>query len=176
MRIQQEDVAGDIGSVPRCKMCGSERVVKDAWACWNPEFGLWELETTHDHTFCQSCEATTELVWSSQELPPNQRIRELNDRFRITGQGRGSIMLTRGIQEKGGEFAVAAVKAVREFDYFSNDNDPWGEHDFGAIDLEDEKIFFKLDYYDLSLQQGSENPANEGCTHRVLTIMLASEY
>lgn len=71
---------------------------------------------------------------------------------------------------------VAAVQAVRKFDDFSDDNDPWGEHDFGATELEGEKIFFKLDYYDLSLQQGSENPANEGCTHRVLTIMLASEY
>ena len=29
---------------------------------------------------------------------------------------------------------------------------------------------------DLSLEQGSENPANEGVTHRVLTIMLPSEY
>jgi hypothetical protein len=137
---------------------------------------LWELETTHDQAFCQGCEATTDLVWSQQELPPNQRIRELNDRFRTTGQGRGSVMLTSGIQDKGGEFAVAAVIAVREFDDFSDDNNPWGEHDFGAIELEGEKVFFKLDYYDLSLQQGSENPANEGCTHRVLTIMLASEY
>ena len=176
MGILQVDVAGDIGSVPRCKTCGSERVVKDAWACWNPEFGLWELETTHDQAFCQKCEATTELVWSRQELPPSQRIRELNDRFRTTGQGRGSIMLTFGIQEKGGEFAVAAIKAVREFDDFSKENDPWGEQDFGAIELEGEMVFFKFDYYDLSLQRGSENPANEGCTHRMLTIMLASEY
>ncbi len=176
MGILQEDLVGDIGSLPRCKACASERVVKDAWACWNPEFGLWELETTHDQAFCQSCEATTDLVWSRQQLPPNQRIRELNDRFRTTGQGCGPIMLTSGIQEKGGEFAVAAIKAVREFDDFSDDNDPWGEHDFGAIEMDGEKVFFKLDYYDLSLQLGSENPANEGCTHRVLTIMLASEY
>ena len=85
-------------------------------------------------------------------------------------------MITSGIQERGGEFAVAAVIAVREFDAFSRDNDPWNEHDFGAIDIQGEKVFFKLDYYDPSLQNGSENPANEGCTHRVLTIMLASEY
>ncbi len=85
-------------------------------------------------------------------------------------------MLTSGIQNMGGEFALEAIKAVREFDQFSKDNDPWGEHDFGAVEIEGEKVFFKLDYYDLSLEQGSENPANEGCTHRVLTIMLASEY
>lgn len=85
-------------------------------------------------------------------------------------------MLTLGIQEKGSEFAVAAVRAVRDLDNFSDENDPWGEHDFGAIELDGEKVFFKIDYYDLSLQQGSKNPANEGCTHRVMTIMLASEY
>jgi hypothetical protein len=85
-------------------------------------------------------------------------------------------MLTAGIQEKGGEFATEAVKAVREFKDFSDENDPWGEHDFGAVEVDGQKVFFKIDYYDPSLQQGSENPANAGCTHRVLTIMLTSEY
>ncbi len=150
--------------------------MRNAWAYWSTDIGLWELETTHDQALCQNCEATTELVWSCQELPPNQRIRELNDRFRTTGQGCGSIMLTSGIQEMGGEFAVAVVKAVREFDDFSDDNDPSGEHDFGPIEMEGEKVLFKIDYYDPTLQQGSENPTNEGCTLRVLTIMLASEY
>ena len=176
MGILQDDVAGDIGSVLHCQTCGSERVVKDAWACWNPESGLWELENVFDDAHCHQCEGETKLVWSRQELPPNKRIRELNDRFRKEGLGRGSIMITQGIQEKGGGFAIAAVHAVRSFDAFTDDNDPWGEHDFGAIDLESEKVFFKIDYYDLSLEKDSENPANEGCTHRVLTIMLAAEY
>ena len=34
MSVLCEEIEGDIGSVPRCKACGSERVVKDAWACW----------------------------------------------------------------------------------------------------------------------------------------------
>ncbi|MEL6467544.1 MAG: DUF3768 domain-containing protein [Pseudomonadota bacterium] len=176
MGILQEDVAGDIGSVPRCQTCGSERVVKDAWACWNPDRGMWELEHVFDHEHCHQCEGETKLLWSRPEGPNHQRIRELNDRFRVEGLGHGSILLTQGIQAKGGEFAVSAFNAVRAFNDFSEDNDPWGEHDFGAVDLDGEKVFFKIDYYDLSLQQGSENPANEGCTHRVLTIMLASEY
>lgn len=176
MQLEQDDVADEIGSAPRCDTCSSERVVKDAWACFNPDSGLWELENVFDHAYCQQCEAETTLVWSRPEGPNHQRIRELNDRFRCEGLGRGSIMLTLGIQEKGSEFAVAAIKAVREFDQFSKANDPWGDHDFGALEVEGEKVIFKLDYYDLSLQQGSENPANEGCTHRVLTIMIASEY
>jgi hypothetical protein len=38
------------------------------------------------------------------------------------------------------------------------------------------KLFWKIDYYDTSLQYGSENPADPDQTTRVLTIMLASEY
>jgi len=55
-------------------------------------------------------------------------------------------------------------------------NDPWGEHDFGAVEIDGEKAFWKIDCYDRTLTAGSENPANEALTHRVLTIMLASEY
>lgn len=176
MTTLQDEFEGEIGSVPRCQKCGSERVAKDAWACWNSEFGLWELERVHDNAYCHQCENAAQLIWLRQELPPNQRISELNDRFRREGLGNGSVMLTLGIQEKGGAFAVAAVAAVRAFDDFCSDNDPWGEHDFGAVEVEGEKVFFKIDYYDPSLKKGSENPANEGCTHRVLTIMLPSEY
>lgn len=176
MGILQDNVAGDVGAVPRCKTCGSERVVKDAWACWNRDSGIWELENVFDDEHCHECESATKLVWSRPDGPDSQRIRELNDRFRTQGLGRGSIMVTSGLQEKGSAFVVAAIQAVREFDQFSNDNDPWGEHDFGAVDLEGDKVFFKIDYYDLSLRNGSENPANEGCTLRILTIMLASEF
>lgn len=170
------DVSGDIGSVPTCRTCGSERVVKDAWACWNPDAGLWELETVFDHEYCQQCEAETKLTWAVQEAPPHLRIRELNDRLRRYGLGKGSVMITSGLQANGADFVTAAVEAVRTFDSFSDDNDPWGEHDFGAVEVQGQKVFWKLDYYAPDLLAGSENPANEGVTHRVLTIMLASEY
>ena len=38
------------------------------------------------------------------------------------------------------------------------------------------KLFWKLDYFDPSLSLGSEDPADEAKTCRVLTIMLAEEY
>lgn len=176
MSSSPEDVAGEIGAVPSCQSCGSGRIVKEAWACWNPEAGLWELETVFDQAHCQQCERATTLAWSRRECVPSQPIRELNDRFRREGFGNGSVMLTIGIQERGREFVLAAIEAVKDFDSFSGDNDPWGEHDFGAVEVVGEKVFFKLDYYNLDLTAGSENPANEGCTHRVLTIMLPSEY
>lgn len=156
MTTFQDELEGEIGSVPCYLTCGSERVAKEAWACWNSEFGLWELERVLDEMYCHRCESAAKLNWTRQELPPNLRVRELNDRFRRDGLGNGSIMLTLGIQEKGGAFAVAAVVAVRAFDDFSSDNDPWGEHDFGAVEVEGEKVFFKIDYYDPSLSIGIE--------------------
>lgn len=176
MTSPENEFEEDIGQVPRCQECGSERVVKDAWARFNPEFGLWEIETVFEAAHCRACEAAATLTWLRQEIPPNQRIRELNDAFRTSGLGNGSFMLTSGLQERGSAFVVAAVDAVRAFDSFSEENDPWGEHDFGAIEIEEVRVFFKIDYYDLTLKKGSENPANEGETHRVLTVMLASEY
>ncbi|WP_415404131.1 DUF3768 domain-containing protein [Tateyamaria sp. SN3-11] len=166
-----------INSVPHCQTCRSERVVLDAWACFNPASGLWELESTFDDAFCHNCEASTKLEWTEQTQPRHLRIRELNDVFRTKGQGRGTILVTQGTQAEGAEFALSAIAAVRGFTDFTEDNDPWGEHDFGAIDVAGQKVFFKLDYFaDETLSAGSENPANENLSFRVLTIMLASEY
>jgi hypothetical protein len=176
MGILQDNVAGDVGSVPRCNICGSEQVVRDAWACWNPDSGLWELENVLDHAHCHKCEGQTKLEWSRSEAPPHNRVRELNDQFRTVGIGNGSIMITAGVQTMGEIFMHETMLAVREFTAFSEDNDPWGEHDFGALEIDGTKVFWKLDYYDPTLTAGSENPANDALTHRVLTIMLASEY
>ena len=169
-------IAEEISSVPSCRTCGSELVARDAWACFNPETGLWELETVFDHAHCHQCEDQTKLNWSRADLPPYKRIRELNDLFRTKGQGTGSVMLTSGLQDCGEAFVMRTVQAVQTFTAFDDDNDPWGEHDFGAVELDGEKVFWKIDYYNPDCTAGSENPANEGLTHRVLTIMLAGEY
>lgn len=56
------------------------------------------------------------------------------------------------------------------------DNDPYGERDFGSIELEGERYFWKIDYYDRTLRFGAEDPADTSETMRVLTLMHASEY
>jgi len=48
---------------------------------------------------------------------------------------------------------------VEMFDAFTADNNPHGERDFGSIEHNGEKVFWKIDYYDRSLQYGSEDPA-----------------
>lgn len=66
--------------------------------------------------------------------------------------------------------------AVQAFDAFDEGNDPWGEHDFGALEIDDERVFFKIDYYDLTRAMHSEDPTDPTKTERVMTIMLATEY
>jgi len=65
---------------------------------------------------------------------------------------------------------------VETFDAFTPDNDPHGEHDFGAFEHNGDRIFWKIDYYDPTMTFGSEDPSDPKQTVRVLTIMLASEY
>ena len=68
------------------------------------------------------------------------------------------------------------VAAVKTFDAFTEDNDPWGEHDMGAFEVEGQRIFFRLDYFDLTRSRHSPDPRDTAITERVLTIMLAEEY
>jgi len=101
------------------------------------------------------------------------KIRMLNDQFRTQLRG-GRLVMTRGIA--GRPDARQILTRVACFNDFSADNDPYGEHDFGAFDHAGEKIFWKIDYYDPNLEFGSEDPSDPDLTTRVLTIMLASEY
>jgi hypothetical protein len=71
---------------------------------------------------------------------------------------------------------AAAMLAVTTFSEFDADNDPYAEHDFGAFELCQRRFFWKIDYYDPSLEAGSEDPADPAKTLRVLTLMLAEEY
>lgn len=112
----------------------------------------------------------------TQSADYRRTVREHNDLFRCAGVGQGSVMLTSGIDAQGGLFAAAAVAAVRTYTAFDRDNDPHHEHDFGAFTLEGKRLFFKIDYYNLTLDCHSPDAADPAVTHRVLTIMLASEY
>ena len=103
------------------------------------------------------------------------RIRELNDAFRTTFAG-GRVMMTSGVNEMEPETRASLIAAVRSFDRFSKSNDPHGEHDFGTVEIEGEKFFWKIDYYDLAMSQHSVDAANPEATMRVLTIMYADEY
>ena len=68
------------------------------------------------------------------------------------------------------------AKAIAAFDAFEADDDPYQQRDFAALEVEGTKVYFKLDYYNRTMDGGSEDPADPAQTVRVLTVMLPSEY
>lgn len=66
------------------------------------------------------------------------------------------------------------IEAVKNFTDFDPDNDPYGEHDFGSVEVSGTKYFWKIDYYDEKLEMGVDPIEEE--PNRVLTIMRADEY
>ncbi len=108
---------------------------------------------------------------TEQEPQPGSK-QLLNDTFRkslgMTGAGR--VVMTSGVDALPTDIKAKVFMAVRNFDNFDDGDDPYGEHDFGVIELADQpKIYWKIDYYDANFEFG-------GDVNRLLTILLASEY
>jgi len=103
-------------------------------------------------------------------------IAELNDLCRTAMGVAGRLFQTPGITALAPSVQSAIREAVEQFDAFTPGNDPHGERDFGAFEHDGARVFWKIDYFDPSLEGGSEDPSDPAQTVRVLTIMLASEY
>ena len=69
------------------------------------------------------------------------KVAGLNDAFRRSGCG---IVVTEGVQVL--DDLSGLIDEVRWFSEFTEDNDPYGEHDFGSLMWQDQKIFWKIDY------------------------------
>lgn len=93
----------------------------------------------------------------------------LNDEYRKARQG---FMVTIGVSALPNIAEI--IDMVSNFNEFNEDNDPYGEHDFGSFEVFGEKLFWKIDYYDSALESWAD-PLSSEC-HRVLTVMLAKEY
>ncbi|MCG9056729.1 DUF3768 domain-containing protein [Laribacter hongkongensis] len=102
-------------------------------------------------------------------------IRQLNDALR-TSLGGGRWMLTTGFRALPPRLQVELLQAVRTFDAFDAGNDPWGEHDFGAVEAGGVRVFWKIDCHDPELRSLSADLADPARIVRVLTVMLAEEY
>jgi Protein of unknown function (DUF3768) len=104
-----------------------------------------------------------------------ERIRALNDDLRQRLLG-GTAVMTLGIAALGQEAVGRLVRAIASFDNFCSENDPFDEHDLGALDFEGARVMFKIDYFDKDLRFHSPDPADAAVTERIITIMLAEEY
>ena len=117
------------------------------------------------------------------ESPPDEsgladitaRIRALNDALRRSGAS-GRILMTAGVAALPRDEQLAIVAAVMAFEAFDADDDPYGEHDFGALRIAAHRVMFKIDAYDRSMRAHSPDPGDPAVTRRVLTILLAEEY
>jgi hypothetical protein len=103
------------------------------------------------------------------------RIRDLNDAFRRTFAG-GKVVMSRSVADLPPMVTANVLVEVARYNRFTPDNDPYGEHDFGSFVFCGRTLFWKIEYYDPSMEAGSEDPANVNKTTRVLTVMLAEDY
>lgn len=126
---------------------------------------------------------------NTPSLPHAEQIARLNDKARQAMGLACRAVATEGFRGLPPADQSAVRELIETFDAFTPDNDPHGERDFGAIYQTSDgnwtaarpkearqKVFWKIDYYDPSLQWGSQDPAKPAITRRVLTIMLAEEY
>lgn len=104
-----------------------------------------------------------------------QTICKLNDELR-QNLSTGTAVITTSVAALGAEAVARIVKTIAIYDDFCHANDPYEEHDFGAFDVDGDKLFFKIDYYDKSRCCHSPDPSDPSITERVITIMLAEEY
>ena len=94
-----------------------------------------------------------------------------NDAFR---QSLENCTVTRGIASLKAITIQDICYAVQQYENYTADNDPYGEHDFGAFIIDGQEFFWKIDYFDATETFGLD-PLDEDCA-RHLTIMLAEEY
>ncbi len=86
------------------------------------------------------------------------------------------LLLSAGIMDRFGNDLQQIMEPVRSFRDFTEDNDPWAEHDFGALTVDGERVYWKIDYMSRDDKTHAPDASNPELTRRVLTIMLAEEY
>lgn len=106
------------------------------------------------------------------------KIAESNDKLRqnLFNPGKDKVILTQGVSNLPFDEQLRILIKVQLFNNFNAGNDPYSQHDFGMIEHSELKYFFKIDYYDTSMEYASDDPSNPDITTRVLTVMRADEY
>lgn len=102
-------------------------------------------------------------------------LRTLNDQLRTSLDG-CQVVITHAVAHHAPGFALRATACVQAHIDFPEGDDPHGEHDFGAFDLDGHRMFWKIDHYDKDMVYSAEDPTDRANTVSVLTIMFASDY
>lgn len=105
------------------------------------------------------------------------RIRQLNDELRKNFLAHnGQVMLTSTVGMLADDVKARLFEAVKSFEAFDDGNDPHHEHDFGTVEVDGVKYFFKHDYYDIDMRFPSDDPSDPKITKRTMLILRADEY
>ena len=80
---------------------------------------------------------------TSEIAEPNDRFRKSSLSIDPVAINLGKKFMTSGIQAVGLIATVEIAERVAAFDSFTEDNDPHGEHDFGSLDYDGNRIFWK---------------------------------
>jgi len=111
----------------------------------------------------------------TDEESKTRKIAELNDAFRKTFVG-GQVFMTPGIDALDERTKAEVITAVMEFDSFDEGNDPYGEHDYGTVQIAGKTYVWKINTYDLRLKYMSPDPSDPAVTRRTLSLLLPSEW
>lgn len=113
-------------------------------------------------------------------------IQEQNDAFRRgmfvnlnapnEAKPAGRYCVSAGFHYLPAEAQALILVAVRNDTKFTEDNDPYGEHEFGVIELSGlPKVFWRIDYFaDETCTAGADPDVHE--VYRLLTVYLADEH
>ena len=106
------------------------------------------------------------------------KIAELNDDLRqnLFTPGLNRVFVSAAVSSLPYLERALLLDKVQTFNDFNESNDAYQEHDFSRIEHNGITYFWKIDYYNKTMDAGSENPADETITIRVLTIMRSDEY
>lgn len=119
---------------------------------------------------------------TNQRPVPITPVGEANNKFRaevLQGRpGHHRILSTQGVQALGSLAVQEILHQVLVFpdESFRESFDPYGDRDFIVVHYQGLKVWAKIDAYDPTMRWMSENPADDGVTIRVLTLMLPDEY
>lgn len=115
----------------------------------------------------------------NSDMPESRKtaiIRELNDKLRQNDVG-GQIVVAGALAQEDSDLIQRVREAVRIAEVVTgDDNDPYEQHDFGSVKVDNELYFWKIEYFNNEMDAGSEDPSDASQTKRLLTIMCASDY
>jgi hypothetical protein len=75
---------------------------------------------------------------SQADMDKVERTRTLNDAFRRDPR-QGGVVLTTGVSSLPPDQLAALLATIRDFDDFTPENDPYEEHDFAAVVVDEER-------------------------------------